>query len=75
MDASLWTIALDAIAIPDVTYKVQVWLKFEILRDSKLFTSLWALWSLWVPEHWDWVPSLMFLFIGNIVMCSPDACS
>ena len=35
-----------------------------ICRDSKLFISLWVLgthspWSIWVPEHWEWVPSLM----------------
>ena len=30
-------------------------------------------WSLWVQEHWEWVPSLMFLFIGNLKMCPQDA--
>ena len=36
-----------------------------LFRDSKLFTSLWVPrthgpWSSWVPEHWEWVPSLIF---------------
>ena len=36
------------------------------IRDSKSFTSLRVLgthgpWSLWVPEHWEWVPSLINL--------------
>ena len=48
------------------------------IRDSKLFTSLWVPgthgpWSLWVPEHWVWVPSLMFLFNGNFKMHPQDA--
>ena len=34
-------------------------------RDSKVFTSLWVLGthgprSIWLPNHWEWVPSLMF---------------
>ena len=29
--------------------------------------------TLWVPEHWEWVPSLMYLFIGNFMMRPHDA--
>ena len=46
--------------------------KEVIFKDSKLFTSLWVPgtnrpWSLWVPEHWEWVWSLTFLYIGNLI--------
>ena len=27
--------------------------------------------SLWVPKHWEWVPSLMSVFIGNLLRCFP----
>ena len=30
-------------------------------------------WSLWVPKHWEWIPSLMFLFIGNFKMLPQNA--
>ena len=50
---------------------------FTATRNSKFFTSLWVpgthrSWFLWVPEHWEWVPSLMFLFVGNFKMCPGD---
>ena len=45
-------------------------------RDSKSFTSLWVPgthrpWSTWVPEHWEWVPSLMFLYLLEILRFVP----
>ena len=47
-------------------------------RDLKLLTALripgtHGPWSLWVPEHWEWVPSLMFLITGNFKMHHQDA--
>ena len=48
-------------------------------RDLKSFTSLRVPgthepWSLWVSEHyWEWVPPLMFLFIGNLQMHPQDS--
>ena len=42
----------------------------EMRRRFKII-SLWVPgahrpWSLWGPQQWEWVPSLMFLYIGNL---------
>ena len=45
---------------------------YSLQQRFKIIYFLWVPgthrpWSLWVPEHWEWVPSLMFLFIWNLV--------
>ena len=42
-------------------------IKNYLLHDESLDPRSW---SLWVPEHWEWVLSLTFLIIGNLI-CVP----
>ena len=57
---------------------IHLFSKLSKFKIKKLSTSLWVAgthwpWSLWAPEHWEWVPSLMFISIANFKMCPQDA--